>query len=105
MGKSQRDKGKRGEYIARDWLKHIWPSAKRGANQSRAGNEAADVEGTPFWVEVKIGARPNIMAAMRQAQEATDGRPCLVMSKRDREGMLVTMTVEDWLWLARKAEG
>jgi hypothetical protein len=84
-GKMSRDKGKRGEYEARDFLKRWFPDACRGANQSRSGSDAADVENTPFWVEAKLGAKPNVRGALAQAQEATDGRPVLVYIRDDKQ--------------------
>lgn len=97
----QRNKGKRGEYIARDLLRKVWPEAERGAQQSRTGDCMADVEGTPYWTEVKFQQAPSIHKALLQAQAATDGRPVLIMSKRNREPMLVTMLAEDWIELAK----
>lgn len=76
-------------------LKGLWPEAKRGL-QYVEGNEAPDVDETPYWIECKCGKRTNIKAAVKQATEATDGRPIVVISKNDREATLVTMLLEDW---------
>ena len=103
MSKMQRNKGKRGEYIARDFLRQIWPEAERGAQQSRRGDVMPDVEGTSFWPEVKFGQNPSIHKALLQAEAATDGRPVLIMSKRNREPMLVTMRADDWVELVIEA--
>lgn len=62
----------------------IWPEASRGA-QSRSGDDAPDVDNTPWWVECKCGKRPSIPAAVKQAVAATDGRPILVIVKDDRQ--------------------
>lgn len=99
MGKRSRTKGARGEREVSALLSAVFPGAKRGLTQARAGNDCADVEGTPFFVEVKIGQRPNIMGAMRQATEASDGRPPVVFTRRDGEQWLVTMLAGDWLAL------
>lgn len=95
MGKSQRDKGARGEREAAKLLARIWPNAKRGLQQARAANEAPDVTGTPYWVECKWQQRPSILAAFEQANKATDGRPVLVMTKQPRKPVLVTI---EWEW-------
>lgn len=98
-GKMSRDKGKRGEYEARDFLRRWFPEARRGANQSRAGSDAADVEGTPFWVESKLGAKPNVRAALKQAQEATDGRSVLVYVRDDKQEPFFILDAESVAYL------
>jgi hypothetical protein len=104
-GKMSRDKGKRGEYEARDFLKRWFPLACRGANQSRSGNDAADIEGTPFWVEAKLGAKPNVRAALAQAQEATNGRPVLVYVRDDKSKPFFVLDAESMEYLLRRAFG
>lgn len=101
-GRSRRRKGGDGERAAAKLLARIWPSAKRGVGQTQAGNNCADVEGTPYWVECKWRKVTNIEGAMRQAQAETDGRPCLVVSKRTRQPILVTM---DWATFEALAKG
>ena len=76
-----------------------WPEAKRGLGQARSGREAADVEGTPYWVQCKHGARPNILAAYEQGCQDTDGRAVVVVTRRDRGPTLVTVALTDWLAL------
>lgn len=98
-GKMSRDKGKRGEYEARDFLKRWFPEARRGANQSRNGADAADVEGTTFWVEAKLGAKPNVRAAIAQAQEATDGRAVLVYVRDDKKEPFFVLDKEAMTYL------
>lgn len=96
MGLWQRRKGRRVEREMADLMRRVFPDAKRGF-QSRSGRDAPDVEHTPYWVECKGGACPNPRAALRQAQEATDGRPVLVIIKDDRCEPFVVMTLKDWL--------
>lgn len=91
MGKSQRDKGKRGE---REVVRILtaagnWP-ARRGW-QSAGGRLQCDVEGTPLWTEVKRGKRCNIRAAMAQALADTDGRPVAVFTREDGGDWLCTL--------------
>ena len=105
MGKRSRTKGARGEREVAAILRAVWEGAKRGLTQTRAGNDCADVEGSPWFVEVKIGQRPNIHGAMAQALEATDGRPPVVFTRRDGEQWLVTMQAPDWVALNERAKG
>lgn len=105
MGKHSRTKGARGEREVVAILRAVWEGAKRGLTQTRAGNDAADVEGSPYWIECKLGQRPNIMGAMQQAIEATDGRPPVVFTRRDGESWLVTMRAPDWIALNERAKG
>lgn len=64
--------------------------------------EYCDVENTPWWIEAKHGKQPSIPAAYKQACDTTDGRPPLVITRRNREDILVTMKFEDWLDWTRK---
>ncbi|TPV96208.1 MAG: hypothetical protein B7733_05730 [Myxococcales bacterium FL481] len=79
--------------------------ARRGI-QSRDGDEAADVEGTPWWVETKYSSvrHPNPVAAFRQATEATDGRPPIVWTKLAGGDTLVTMSDEEFWRLIGETE-
>jgi len=96
MSKSQRDKGKVGEREAATLLRELFPQAARTISQAR-GAEDCDVGGTGYFVEVKVGAKPAPLKALRQAKadaaELGDERPPLVMCREDRRGWTVTM---DW---------
>lgn len=83
-------------------LQCIWPGAKRGIGQARMANECPDVIGTDYWVECKRMRKVCISAAYKQGQEATDGRPVLVISKENRGKVLVTMALEDWLGVVKR---
>lgn len=93
-GKAAREKGKRGERDVRDLLRQAFPhlDIRRGANQARDASHEADVEGTPWWVEVKRSARPSPRKALEQAIEATDGRMPVAVTWKDKEGPIVTIT-------------
>lgn len=78
--------------------------ARRGL-QFRDGAEVPDVDGTCMWIECKVGARPNIDKAYKQAQAATDGRPVVVFSKRTGEQPMVTVSVETWLAVLEQLYG
>ncbi len=95
---NSRRKGHNFERATATALKGLWPESKRGI-QYTGGGEAPDVDGTPYWVECKCGKRTNIKAAVKQATEASDGRPIVVISKNDREPTLVTMLFGDWYGL------
>ena len=88
-GRRSRRKGAAFEREVSNLLKQIYPDARRGIGQARSGGEVADVEGTPWWVECKRKKKCSIPAAWRQACEATDGRPCLVVAKDDGGPILV----------------
>jgi hypothetical protein len=99
-GRRSRTKGAAFERLTARTLKPHWPEARRGIGQARSAGEVADVQGTPFWVECKRQKRCNIQAAYKQAQEATDGRPPLVVTRDDNSTTLVTMDMETFLkWL------
>ena len=109
-GRRSRTKGKVWEREVANLLKEFWPDARRGW-QSRAGDDEADVEDTPFWVECKIGKCPNVYAAFDQADEASDGRPVLIAVKRNAANshkdprVFMAMRVENFLDLLRHAVG
>jgi hypothetical protein len=83
MGSRSRRKGASYEREVGHRLATVYPSACRGAQQSRQGDVMADVEGTPWWVECKVGQRIDIIGAFRQAELASDGRPVLCAVKRN----------------------
>lgn len=109
MSASQRRKGKVGERAAKTLLGALYGDARRGLSQAR-GAEVPDVDGCPWWVEVKRG-RTSPSAAMDQAERdraaAGDARPPLALTKRDRKDWLVTMRFEDFaaLVLAERVGG
>lgn len=101
-GRRSRTKGVRFELEMAHALEGIWPGAKRGIGQARSAKEVSDVEGTPFWIEAKHRKKCSIPAAFRQAREATDGRPILVITRENRGDTLVSMTLEDFIqWTQR----
>ena len=103
-GRRSRAKGAQGERDVANELQAIYPDAARGGllqTQYGRGAPACDVEGTPWWIEVKRGARPNIQGAYEQAKNDTDGRPPLVISRKDRSVWLVTMTLERFMHLVQ----
>tara|TARA_Y100001938_G_scaffold126284_1_gene178085 strand:- start:373 stop:696 length:324 start_codon:yes stop_codon:yes gene_type:complete len=103
-GRKSRSKGARWEReVSRTFSEAFGVDAHRG-DQRRKGSDAPDVDwrGCPWWIEAKVGQRPNIQKAVHQSLEATDGRTIVVVSKKDREEPLVTMLMSDWIELAKK---
>jgi hypothetical protein len=92
-------KGKRFERDVAAALSPIYPNARRGLVQARSGNEAADVEGTPFWVECKTAQRISLQAALAQATENTDGRPPLAICKVTANPPTATLFLSDFIKL------
>jgi len=101
---NSRRKGADFELYVAAKLRAVWPAARRGLGQARGGAEAADVDGTPWWIQTKHGKRPNITAAMRQAVRdaaaAHDDRPPVAITRATNGPVLVTMMLSDWRALA-----
>jgi hypothetical protein len=99
MGSMQRTKGHTWEREVAAMFRAIWPDARRGLTQSRAGDEDADVMLPRFWVECKAMQRVNIEGAFRQATEASrrSGKIPLVCSKSNRREPLATLPLKDFV--------
>ena len=110
MGKSQREKDKRGERELAGQLREYGYDCRRGQQYcGRSG--AADVVGLPgIHIECKRVERLNLHDAMDQAVRDAgalpeDGRPFpAVFHRRDHEEWLVTMRLEEWIHLYREWE-
>jgi len=102
MGKSQRDKGARGERLWRDMCREQgFENVERGCQLYQRGSEIADVIGLPkIHQEVKFVERLNLRAAMEQSErDAKDsGRQSIpiVAHKTSRKEWLVSMRAVDW---------
>ena len=105
MGKSQRRKGHNFEREVAAELRACAPMIadriRRGL-QSRDGSTVPDVMTPwPIHVECKVGARPNVGAAMRQALAgAGPGQIPVVVTRRDRDPVGALVTVR-WVDLRR----
>lgn len=114
MSNSQRRKGAAWERdLANRWKNSgLYPKARRGTGQARKDAHVPDVDGTPWWVECKVGQRPNLLGALRQAEDARDAaalndrghRPVLVVAKLDRQGSMVLMRLADFEAMAAVVE-
>lgn len=100
MAINSREKGKRMELlVAKAFREHGFSDARR--SQQFAGiNGDADVVGGPvgYHIECKAVERLNIHEAMEQSKrDARDGEIPVVIHKKNREEILVTMRFEDWI--------
>lgn len=107
MGKSQRDKGQRGELLLRDVLRsHGWTECERG-QQRAGGGDSPDVRYGPKGVhfESKFAEQHRPWAAMTQATaECAPGEVPVVAMKRSRDDWLAVLTLEDFLRMVRELE-
>lgn len=82
-GKGSRDKGHGYERTVANYLKAIYPEAKRGL-QGRGGFEAPDVDGTPLYIECKRKQKvAGVLGSYYRAQAESDGRPAVVVVRED----------------------
>ena len=105
MGKTQREKGKRGERELAGVFREYGYDARRGQQYcGAAGN--ADVIGLPgIHVECKRGEKLNLLDAVAQAvHDALPGLLPAVFHRRDRCEWLVTMRLSDWIEIYREWE-
>lgn len=94
-GKRSRTKGHNFEReMAKHFQKLGFIKARRGI-QYRDGAECPDVVNVgDIWVECKIGARPNIKAAMEQASKACGRMRPIAITKWNRGETYVTMRMD-----------
>ena len=84
MGRRERAKGKRGQREAARLLRECgWDARTEGGAQSHGAHVPdVDAPGLPVWPEVKVGARPNLLAAYRQAhRDAPRWREPVVLAR------------------------
>lgn len=100
MGKSQREKGKRGERELAAILKSYGYDTKRGV-QYKGGPDSPDVVGLPgVHIECKRVERLNIDDAVDQAvSDSDDDELACVFHRKNKRGWNVTMPLEDWMRL------
>lgn len=108
MGKYSRDKGARFEREVANSLKPVFgPRTIRSSGQCFSGDTRADVDCPHLWVECKVGKRPNIKAALEQAEEASasagSDKICTAVCKWDKEQPTVTMRLSDFVEILKKA--
>lgn len=102
---NSRQKGKRGELELARVLRGYGYDARRGQQYCGAIGDP-DVLGLPgVHIECKRVERLNLADAMAQAKhDARPGEAPAVFHRRNREEWLVTMRLEDWLYMYREAQ-
>ena len=102
-GRSARIKGAAFERELANYFKeHTSLDAKRGIGQTRCGGaEVSDVDIPLVHVEAKRQKRCRIKAAMAQAIEdaSVNGKLPVAITKDDREDIICTMRLNDWIHL------
>ncbi len=101
VGRASQRKGAQGERRLAELLSAALgvEAHREGYKQRHGGSVAPDVDwfGSPFWCEVKVGASPNVRAALRQAASATDGRiPVVLVLDDGSDEPFVAMPFAGW---------
>lgn len=106
LGKSNRRRGATFERDVASLYREAGHTDARRGIQNRTGADAADVEGTPYWVECKLSnvRAPNVHTAFEQGAADTDGREVAVWSRVARGRTLVTISSEHYLRLVAAKE-
>ena len=101
MGKSQRDKGKRGEREAASKLSQIFGRPVARSQQFKGGQHSADLDNTPgLHVEVKRCERLRLYDALQQAaDDGADDIP-LVLHRANRRPWIAIAYLDDLTDLA-----
>lgn len=102
---NSRDKGARFERQIANILKERGYDARRGQQYSGANGDA-DVVGLPgVHIECKAVERLNISTAYAQSvRDAREGEVPVVIHKRSREPIMITMTLADFLDFYERAK-
>ena len=104
MAVNSRQKGKAFERRLANLLKEHGYECRRGQQYCGANGDADVVGLAGIHIEAKAVERLNIYEAMNQAiNDAREGELPAVFHKKNRKPILVTMTLEDWLTLYKKA--
>lgn len=100
MGRTSREKGKRGERELAAALRDYGYDCRRGQQYSGASGDA-DVVGLPgIHIECKRVERLDLQAAMRQAiEDARAEEMPAVMHRKNGGEWQVTMRLDDWIHL------
>lgn len=99
MGKTSRDKGKRGEREVASLLRYYGYDARRGV-QYHGGEESPDVVGLPgIHIEVKRTERLDLYGAMAQSKADSGEDMPIVIHRRNNCEWLVIQPLEDWIKL------
>lgn len=98
---NSREKGAAGEREFANICKAKGFTEARRGQQYSGANGDADVVGLPFMhIEVKRVERLNVSNAIKQAKEDARKREIpLVAHRKNREGWLITMELDEWFLL------
>lgn len=101
---NSRDKGARFERQIANVLKERGYDARRGQQYSGANGDA-DVVGLPgVHIEAKAVEHLNVSAAYAQSQrDARDGEVPVVVHKKSREPIMITLLLDDFLDIYEEA--
>ena len=101
---NSKDKGKRFERQIANVLKERGYEARRGQQYCGTSGDA-DVIGLPgVHIECKAVERLNVSAAYAQSQrDARDGEVPVVVHKKSREPIMITLTLDDFLDIYEEA--
>lgn len=62
-----------------------------------------DIQGLPLHIECKRREQTRIGQWFKDEESKANGKPLLIIHKRSREPIFVTMTLQDWITLFREA--
>ena len=100
-GRGARLKGAAFERLLAKYFTDNTPiQAKRGIGQTRMGGaEVSDVDMPIIHIEAKRQKKCNVKAALRQAigDAEINGKIPVAITKDDREEILCTMRLDDWI--------
>lgn len=104
MGKTSREKGKRGEREVASLLRTHGYDARRGV-QYKGGTDSPDVVGLPhIHIEVKRTERLDLYGALSQSKgDAGDDMPVVIHRKNDCEWVVI-QPLTDWIELYKAWE-
>lgn len=104
MGKTSRDKGKRGEREVASFLREYGYDARRGV-QYHGGKDSPDVVGLPgIHIEVKRTERLHLWDALAQAKaDAGDNLPAVFHRANDCPWVVI-MDAKDWMRIYQNYE-
>lgn len=110
MSAMQRRKGATFERELARYLTENGVEARRGIGQARSASEVPDVEVDGYWIEAKRQIKPNIRAALEQADKAAaEAHPVggivpVAVCRSNGDSMqrsTVTLYLDDWIELVK----
>ena len=102
---NSRNKGAAGERELANILKQYGYDTRRGQQYCGAAGDADVVGLKGMHLEVKRVERLNLYDAMEQSVgDAKESEVPCVMHRKNRKGWLVTMRLDDWMKLYKKAK-